>query len=86
MKELLNLGNIYMSDFIKENEKPRSGKHELKLVLDEKIGAPRLENPPKIEDMFGKYWYRSGINLTMKKELGEIVDSVLKIKKLKEGN
>lgn len=86
MKELLNLGHIYVSDFIKDGEVPRDGKHELKIVLDEQIQAPRLEAPPKMEHMFGKYWYRSGINATMKNELKEVVDSVLKIKKLKEND
>ena len=66
MKQLLTLGNLYVSDFIKDGETPRGGKHELKLILDENIQAPRLESPPKMEDMYGKYWYRSGINHTMK--------------------
>ena len=86
MRNLLTLGDIYISDFIKDDETPRGGSHELKLVLDENIGAPRLENPPNPSDMFGKYWYRSGINQTMKNELKEVVDSIIKIKKLKEND
>ena len=86
MNKLLTLGDIYVSDFIKDNETPRSGKHELKLVLDTDIQAPRLEKPPTLTEMYGKYWYRSGINQTMKTELKEIVDSVLKIKKLNEND
>lgn len=86
MKQLLTLGNIYVSDFIKDDEVPRSGKHELKLVLDENIDAPRIENPPVAEELYGKYWYRSGINHTMKTELKQIVDSIFKIKKFKEND
>jgi NDP-4-keto-2,6-dideoxyhexose 3-C-methyltransferase len=86
MKELLNLGDLFISDFVKPNEKPRGGKYELKVVLDENINAPRLENPPKLGEMFGKYWYRSGVNKTMKNELKEVVNSVLKIKKLKKND
>jgi len=86
MKKLLTLGNLFVSDFIKDDEIPRSGKHELKLVLDENIQAPRLELPPLPTEMFGKYWYRSGINQTMKSELKEVVDSITKIKKLKEND
>jgi hypothetical protein len=86
MKELLTLGNIFISDFIKEGETPRGGQHELKVVLDENIQAPRLELPPNPQEMYGKYWYRSGINQTMKNELKEVVDSVNKIKKLKEND
>lgn len=86
MKQLLSLGDLYISDFIKDGEQPRGGKHELCLVLDETIQAPRLQNPPSPDLMFGKYWYRSGINQTMKSELKEIVDSVSKIKHLKEND
>jgi hypothetical protein len=86
MKKLLTLGDIFISDFIKEGNQPRGGKHELKVVLDEKIMAPRLESPPKKEEMFGKYWYRSGINQTMRKELNEVVDSINSIKKFKEND
>jgi SAM-dependent methyltransferase len=86
MNNLLTLGDIYVSDFISENETPRSGKHELKLVLDENIQAPRLESPPSLNEMYGKYWYRSGINQTMKNELNEIVNSILKIKPLNEND
>jgi SAM-dependent methyltransferase len=86
MKELLNLGELYISDFIRENESPRGGKYELKLVLDESVGAPKLEKVADQSMMFGKYWYRSGINHTMKKELKEIVDDVMTIKKLKEND
>lgn len=84
MNTLLSLGNLYLSDFVQNNEQPRSGKHELKLILDENIQAPRLADPPDIHKMYGKYWYRSGVNQTMKNELKEIVDSILKIKNLQE--
>lgn len=86
MNKLLTLGDIYVSDFVTEDEKPRSGKHELKIVLDSNIQAPRLESPPILTEMYGKYWYRSGINQTMKNELNEIVNSVLKIKSLNEND
>ena len=86
MKKLLSLGDIYVSDFLKDGESPRSGKHELKIVLDEEIQAPRLECPPPINEMYGKYWYRSGINQTMKSELNDIVSSILKMTNLNEND
>jgi hypothetical protein len=86
MKELFSLGDIYMSDFIKDGEEPRAGKYELKMMLDESTGAVRLEDFPSPDLMFGKYWYRSGINNTMKIELKDIVDSIYKIKKLNEND
>ena len=86
MKELFSLGDVYMSDFIKDSEEPRAGKYELKMMMDDTTGAVRLEKVPSPELMFGKYWYRSGINNTMKVELKDIVDSIYKIKKLNEND
>jgi hypothetical protein len=46
------------------------------LILDQEIGAARLTEMAPSHTMWGKYWYRSGINATMKKELGDIVTEI----------
>ena len=84
MKELFSLGELYVSDFIKQDEDARAGKHDLSFVIDERYGAARLEKCTPIHSMFGKYWYRSGVNATMKKELSDIVDSIVKVQKLEK--
>jgi hypothetical protein len=86
MKELFTLGNLYVSDFIAENEDPRGGRVEMKMVWDEEKGAPRLEEITPPEFMYGKYWYRSGINATMTNELEGIVNSVKSVYKLSEND
>lgn len=86
MKKLFSLGELYVSDFLKDDEKPRGGKHDLQLVLEEDTGAVRLETTAPLDTMFGKYWYRSGINDTMKRELKNIVDSILPLVKLNEND
>ena len=85
MKELFNLGDLYISDFLKDGETPRGDKTEMKMMLDTN-GAVRLEKSAPLDTMYGKYWYRSGINNTMKKELNGIVDSILNIVSLKEND
>lgn len=75
MKELLNLGKLYVSDFLESDESPRGEKVELKLMLTED-GNVRLETVAPMNTMYGKYWYRSGINNTMKNELKDIVKSI----------
>jgi len=85
-KEVFSLGNIYMSDFLTENEQPRAGECELKLKLCEKSGLLQLEDTIPQEKMYGRYWYRSGTNQTMKDELKDVVDSCLKSVKTKEGD
>jgi hypothetical protein len=86
MKELFNLGELYVSDFLGENDEPRGGKVEMKMMLDESTGNVRLEKAAPLDVMYGKYWYRSGINQSMKNELQRIVTSILDVKPLKEND
>lgn len=85
-KNLFSLGDLYVSDFINVDTDARAGKHDMTLVIDERYGAARLEKCTPIHSMFGKYWYRSGINQTMRTELKGIVDSVTSVQKLNEGD
>jgi SAM-dependent methyltransferase len=84
MKKLFSLGELYVSDFIKQDEEARAGKHDLTLIIDERYGAARLEKCTPIHSMFGKYWYRSGVNVTMKKELFDIVENIKKVQRLEK--
>ena len=86
MKKLFSLGELYVSDFIKQDEEARAGKHDLTLMIDGRYGAARLEKCTPIHSMFGKYWYRSGVNTTMKKELSDIVDNILKVQQLERND
>ena len=81
MKELFSLGDLYVSDFLKDGESPRGGKVEMKLMMEDN-GSVRLEKTAPLDTMYGKYWYRSGINMTMKKELKGIVNSIYDVVKL----
>ena len=85
-KKLFSLGDLYVSDFINVDTDARAGKHDMTLVIDERYGAARLEKCTPIHSMFGKYWYRSGINQTMRTELKGIVDSVTSVQKLEQGD
>lgn len=86
MKELFTLGDLFVSDFLKTGEKPRTEQTELKMMLEEDSGAVRLEKSAPLDTMYGRYWYRSGINLTMKNELNGIVSSILNCVKLKDND
>lgn len=85
MKKLLELGNHYVSDFIKEDsEMEGRTKYSLDLYLDEELGAPRLMNIAPAHTMWGKYWYRSAINTSMTIELQGIVKEITSRVKLKD--
>ncbi|NBO36198.1 methyltransferase domain-containing protein [bacterium] len=86
MVELFSLGNLYVSDFIPKNQLPALETVELKMLLDPETGAVRLEKTAPLNHMYGKYWYRSGVNDSMKKELNSIVNSILEVVKLKEND
>lgn len=85
MKDLFSLGELYVSDFLKKNELPRGEKVELKLLMTND-GNIKLEKTAAKDLMWGTYWYRSGINTTMKNELKNIVESILNIYKLKQND
>ena len=77
---VLKLGEHYVSDFLNADESSTDRKkYSLDLYMDEAIGAVRLksESLPPNEAMWGRYWYRSGTNATMNKELHGIVNEVL---------
>lgn len=78
MKNMFSLGNLYLNNFLKPGESP-GDKHELKLIIDESCGAARLEKTVDTSKMFGKYWYRSGTNESMKAALKDVVDSILSL-------
>jgi 2-polyprenyl-3-methyl-5-hydroxy-6-metoxy-1,4-benzoquinol methylase len=84
--KLFSLGELYVSDFINDDDDARAGKHDMTLIIDERYGAARLEKCTPIHSMFGKYWYRSGINQTMKNELENIVKSINSVQKLNDGD
>lgn len=88
-KKVLELGSHYVSDFLNEDESSSDRKkYSLDLYIDEEKAAVRLGNdglaPP--EAMWGRYWYRSGTNATMTKELGSIVDEIVGRVKLSPGD
>lgn len=83
---IFSLGNLYVSDFISETQVPRAGKYDLSICIDKRYGAARLANTTPTEVMFGKYWYRSGTNHTMRKELENIVESILDVHPMKEND
>ena len=85
MSKLFSLGKLHVSDFVKDSENPRSNPAELQLILDAN-GAVRLDHVVDKNEMYGKYWYRSGTNDTMKKNLKDVVDSITSVKKLSEGD
>jgi NDP-4-keto-2,6-dideoxyhexose 3-C-methyltransferase len=85
MKKVLELGNHFVSDFVKDQPTGRTA-YGLDLYLDPGLGAVRLKEQPPHSSMWGTYWYRSGINASMTKELQGIVAEITSRVKLKDGD
>ena len=75
-----------MSDFIKKGDGPRSGIGELKMMLCPESGLLQLEEALPQNEMYGKYWYRSGINSTMRMKLKDVADVCLDSVKMNDGD
>lgn len=77
-KELFSLGDLYISDFIPMNAKSceYQDKVPLTIVRSSKSGLIQLKDTPDPEKMYRRYWYSSGTNKTMTKELQSIVQAV----------
>ena len=87
--KLFSLGDIHVSDFVSDEDIKNnnlSDKEPLTLVMDPELETPRLTSVPDADKMYGKYWYRSGINATMTNELREIAEDCVNAIPTKEGD
>jgi len=75
LTELFSLGSLYVSDFLKSNEKPNpENKVPLTLCLAPKSGLVQLSDTADFDLMYKRYWYHSGTNQSMTTELKEIAE------------
>ena len=74
---LLDLGDFCVSGFV--NSPEASGpKYPLTLELCSRFGAPKLKGQrPSATEMWGEYWYKSGVNPYMTLALQDVVGDVL---------
>lgn len=83
---LFSLGNLYLSGFVKEGEPSTLPKVPLDLMLAPTSGLIQLAHTPPFDEMYREYWYRSGTNETMTRELEDIARKAQKLMKLQAGD
>lgn len=81
---ILNLGELHISDFT--NSEGKRGKAPLELVLCDDCGLLQLRHTVNPELLYREYWYRSGINESIKSALKDIATKAEKLVKLKSGD
>ena len=81
-REILSLGDLYISDFIKtEGDYRGVKKWDLTLMLSEETRCLQLKENADKHLMYGKYWYHSGTNNSMRNELEGIAKSATNLSK-----
>ena len=88
---IMSFGNLYVSDFVDEGSVVKEeSRAPLEIILcnaaDGGCGLLQLKHTVSHEAMYRNYWYRSGINKTMKDELADIVVKVESLVALKKGD
>ena len=88
LQELFSLGSLYVSDFLEpEVSNSEEDKCELTLCLAPKSELVQLNRTADLDRMYaGRYWYCSGTNNSMVKELKGIAQSIVDLVELKDGD
>ena len=83
---LFSLGEMYVSDFIVRNTKPRTPKAGLGLAIAPKSGLVQLTKTVPSDIMYRHYWYLSGTNEKMRRELQMIARAASRLTQLEKGD
>jgi len=89
LEQIMSLGFQYLINFLESpNEKLSAAPLELVLCNEKNGGCGLLQLKHTVpgELLFRKFWYKSGVNATMKKELSDIVSVTEKLVDLKSND
>jgi hypothetical protein len=82
----IDLGNQFVTDFVEPGQERLGAKGSLRLGIGPKSGVVQLYESFPPESMYRRYWYRSGINDSMRTELRSIVESAMSFVRLRPGD
>src|SRR3990172_2370423 len=86
LRQVVSLGRLAVSDFI-INPRRIPGREPLALVLCTTCGLLQSAyTPPDQQKLYRTYWYKSGVNTTMKKELASILRYLESIQRIRPGD
>lgn len=85
LTEVINLGDLYVSNFCKtiDENAPRA---PLRIGIGEESGLLQLMDPVERPPLYQQYWYRSGTNATMTRQLNDVVTAFREWVRLKHGD
>ena len=73
LTSVLNVGEIYPSNFVAESD---GEKAPLRLGICDSCKLVQLMHTVDLDSMYRKYWYKSGLNPTMVRDLTDVADSI----------
>lgn len=85
LTQVLDLGNQYVVDFVKEKDETLL-KAPLVLMVCKDCSLVQLKHRVSPDRLYKKFWYRSGMNDQMKTELHAVVQHALNVVELKPGD
>lgn len=83
--EVINLGDLHVSNFV-ETPDSVSPHGPLRIGIGEESGLLQLMDSVERESLYRTYWYRSGTNHTMKRQLGDVLRTAKQWISLREGD
>lgn len=75
IKPIIDLGNMYVSNFLPDIDE-NAPKGHLSLGIGEESQLLQLFEAINPDILYKQYWYRSGTNFTMKKQLKDIINII----------
>lgn len=87
-QDLFTLGDQYLTDFPEPGREMEGIIMPLTLVLCNDCSFVQLKHTVNQNSIYGRdiYWYKSGINETMKKALSDVVDKAMQLVPLENGD
>lgn len=85
LETVLDLGPIHVSDFPRVDE-PDTPKVPIDLCRCDRCGLVQLRHEMPPTSLYSTYWYRSGVNETMRQELADVVAQAVQWVDLKPGD
>lgn len=85
LTEVINLGDLYISNFY-ESRDMDAPHAPLRIGIGEESGLLQLMDPVERPSLYQHYWYRSGTNATMTRQLGDVVAGFREWIRLRDGD
>ncbi len=86
LDHVLNLGNLYVSNFADSPDPAAWPRVPLELLLCNGCGLVQLRHTTPSEWMYKHYWYRSGVSATMRAALADITKKAVAFAPLRRGD